>query len=237
MFFTTSPYCGLRSYDLFTNAPIFGILLSKERMRDETDMKRALCLLLICVICVCMLPTLGAADAPVQSTLPAHWFEDCPQHGTITAHLYKPAEQLKVWTPYDYNENLLYEIVLLLHGDGGSPDSWFTQKLDALGHTVEGRNLFDWMAYEKTTVPFIVVTLKNKPFEYNTMVHDVADALVYVSARYSTYAEGTLESVIENRDHITVGGNSRGSILTTWVIRNLPEIAGNRNTSSRFSRL
>lgn len=190
-------------------------------------MKKGLCLLLIGALCVCLLPAFGFAEEPAESTLPEYFFEACPEQGTITSHWYKYREQLKVWTPCDYNENQLYEIVLLLHGDGGSLDSWLTQKLVVLDRTIEGRNIFDWMAYEKTTVPFIVVTLNNKPFEFNTMVHDVMDALVFVSARYSTYADGTLASVIRNRDHITIGGLSRGSILTTWVLRNQPEIAGN----------
>ena len=190
-------------------------------------MKKRLCLFLIGIICACLLPAHVTADAPEGSTLPEYYFEPYPKQGTITSYWYKTGEQLKVWTPYDYSENQLYEIVLLLHGDGGSLDSWLTQKVAVGERKIEGRNVFDWMAYEKATVPFIVVTLNNKPEELNVMVHDVMDALVFVSARYSTYTDGTLDSVMENREHVTVGGLSRGAILTTWILRNQPEIAGN----------
>lgn len=168
-----------------------------------------------------------AAETPAEGTIPAHYLSQCPEQGTITSHLYKAEEELKVWTPFGYSEHGLYEIVLLMHGDYGSLDSWLTRQYQLFDCTVEGRYIYDWLTYEKRTAPFIVVTLNNKPYDPETMVQDVTDALLFVADRYSVYPRGTIASLIENRDHITVGGLSRGSMMTHWFLSVTPEYAGN----------
>ncbi len=188
--------------------------------------KKLLCISII-VLLLCAVPTAARADEPMESTLPAHYLTPCPEPGLVTMHQYKKREQMNVWTPYDYSGDRLYEIVLLLHGGGGSMYSWLTTERDLFGHSVQGRYIFDWMAYEKVTVPFIVVTLNNKPDDPEAMVRDMRDALLYVANNYSVYPEGTVESLIQNREHITVGGLSRGSILTHWFLSITPEYAGN----------
>ena len=189
--------------------------------------RKRICLILAGIVLLFSTVFPSVADEPVESTLPDHYLTACPEQGTVTSHRYKGKEEINVWTPYGYSEHRLYEIVLLMHGDGGTLHSWLTQQYDLFGHITEGRYVFDWMAYEKVTVPFIVVTLNNKPKEQGTMVRDVTDALLFVADAYSVYPQSTVESLIENRDHITIGGLSRGSMLTHWVMRVTPEIAGN----------
>ncbi len=188
--------------------------------------KKLLCIW-IAVILFCVVPTAARADEPIETTLPARYLTECPEQGTVSTHFYKGKEQIKVWTPYDYSEHKLYEIVLLMHGGGGSMHSWLTKERELFGHILEGRYVFDWMAYEKVTVPFIVVTLNNKPDDPETMVRDIRDALLYVATTYSVYPDANTDSLILNREHITVGGLSRGSILTHWFLSITPEYAGN----------
>ncbi|MBQ1632191.1 MAG: hypothetical protein II049_05165 [Clostridia bacterium] len=189
--------------------------------------RKRICLILAGMLLFCTVLPANAADAPMESTLPERYLGPCPEQGTVTSHFYKDKEELKVWTPYGYSGQRVYEIVLLMHGDYGSLNSWLTNEYTLFGHTVEGRYVFDWMAYEKRTVPFIVVTLNNKPFEQETMVRDITDALLFVADNYSVYPGGTVASLVRNRDHITVGGLSRGSMLTHWFLSICPEYAAN----------
>ena len=189
--------------------------------------QKRIALILAGILLLCAALPAFAAETPTEDTIPAHYLTECPEQGTITSHLYKAEEELKVWTPFGYSEHVLYEIVLLLHGDLGSLDSWLTRRYQLFGCPVEGRYIYDWLTYEKRTAPFIVVTLNNKPDEPETMAQDMTDALLFVADRYSVYPKGTIASLIENRDHITVGGLSRGSMMTHWFLSITPEYAGN----------
>ena len=197
-------------------------------MHRGNDMTRKrFCLILTGILLLCAVLPASIADVPEADTLPEHYFSACPEQGTITVHNYKEHEELKVWTPYGYSESGLYELVLLMHGDYGSSDSWLTERHHLFEKAIEGRNVFDWMTYEKRTVPFIVVTLNNKPDRPDIMVQDIADALLFVADRYRVYPKGTVDSLIAHRDHITVGGLSRGSMMTHWFLSVTPELAGN----------
>ena len=170
------------------------------------------------MILLCAILHTSSADAPMQSTLPERYLQECPERGTVATHYFRGNEELKVWTPYGYSENRLYEIVLLMHGDYGSADSWLTKQYTLFDRTVAGRDVFDWMTYEKRTVPFIVVTLNNKPLDPEAMVRDILEVLLFVADNYSVYPKSTVESLIDNRDHVTVGGLSRGSMMTHWFL-------------------
>ncbi len=189
--------------------------------------RKRICLVLAGIFLLCATVFPSAADEPIESTLPERYMTECPEQGTVTTHRYKGREEINVWTPYGYSEHRLYEIVLLMHGGGGSMYSWLTKERELFDCIFEGRDVFDWMAYEKVTVPFIVITLNNKPDYPEIMVRDIRDALLFVAARYSVYPRATTESLIENRDHITIGGLSRGSILTHWFLSITPEYAAN----------
>ena len=184
-------------------------------------------LILAGMILLCAILHTSAADAPMQSTLPERYLQECPERGTVATHYFRGNEELKVWTPYGYSENRLYEIVLLMHGDYGSANSWLTKQYTLFDRAVAGRDVFDWMTYEKRTVPFIVVTLNNKPLDPEAMVRDILEVLLFVADNYSVYPKSTVESLIENRDHVTVGGLSRGSMMTHWFLCTTPEVAGN----------
>lgn len=190
-------------------------------------MKRIISFILISIVCLSLFPITSFADSPLSRTLPDYYFEDCPEHGNIEIIEYKEKEEMMVWTPYNYTNNIYYEIVLLMHGDGGSMHSWLDKVYNLWDKDIAGSNIFDWMAYEHVTVPFIIITLNNKPSNPDIMSQDIIDALLYITEHYSVYPKSSYDSLIENRNHITVGGLSRGSILTHNFMKYYPEAAGN----------
>lgn len=183
-------------------------------------------ILLVIILCISLFPTISFADYS-KNTLPEYYFTECPEQGTIKEYEYKKDEVLKVWTPYNYDNSINYEIILLMHGDGGNLNSWLTKTYNLFGKDIQGRYIFDWITYEKLVVPFIVVTLNNKPKNPHEMSNDIIDALLYIADHYNVYPTASMNSLIKNKKHITIGGLSRGSILTHWFIRYYPELASN----------
>ena len=82
--------------------------------------RKRICLILAGIVLLFSTVFPSVADEPVESTLPDHYLSACPEQGTVTSHRYKGKEEINVWTPYGYSEHRLYEIVLLMHGDGGT---------------------------------------------------------------------------------------------------------------------
>lgn len=94
-----------------------------------------------------------------ENGMPLYYLNDCPVHGTVNVDEFQQMKSnndtLLVWTPYNYDEsgNTKYEVVLLLHGGGGTLNDWMNglQTVYANGNyqTVRLFNVYDWMSYEK----------------------------------------------------------------------------------------
>lgn len=140
---------------------------------------------------------------------------------------------MRVYLPFGYSENNRYNVLVLLHGYGGTEDYW----LDEIrwyndpdwGTAYEGhlQNILDNMIANRFCEPVIVVsptyylndswreigdvTSRDAIQFRSELVQDILPAVV---SSFSTYAEGTdRESLMNARDHFGFIGASHGSVI------------------------
>lgn len=140
---------------------------------------------------------------------------------------------MRVYLPFGYSENNRYNVLVLLHGHGGTEDYW----LDEIrwyndpdwGTAYEGhlQNILDNMIANQFCEPVIVVsptyylndswreigdvTSRDAIQFRSELVQDILPAVV---SSFSTYAEGTdRESLMNARDHFGFIGASHGSVI------------------------
>lgn len=190
-------------------------------------MRKKWALLLLVVLLI--LPVRPALAEPRRNPLPERYLSDCPAHGEIHSLLFQGHREMQIWTPYDYDPQTKYDVVLLLHGDNDGVDSWLRTGHLVAGGVINGRSILDWLAYEHRCRPFLVVAIENQADRYGAAIlEDVPEALAYAAERFSTYAQdGSREAVVEARAHFTVGGLSRGGVYAYALMQNRPEYAAN----------
>ncbi len=172
--------------------------------------------LIICAFLVLLTVFPNAVHAEVRfQTVPSEYDRACPEHGEVHSLYYKDMEEILVWTPYSYNPAEQYEVILLLHGDGGDNSSWIRKVYHLNGRELVCRNLYDWLAYENRTKPFLVASITNDIDHPEEMIEKIKAAFSFLAAHFSTYAaSGNPEDIIEARHHFTLGGLSRGGIFS-----------------------
>ena len=190
----------------------------------------------ICIIIVllCIIPTIVYADKSnaVKQSIPDYYFTECPKHGNIeevkvpSSNIQK-TNYMMIWTPYNYNKNVKHEVILLLHGGGGSMHDMMDGMQRVNSNLISFANIYDWIAYENETRPFIVVTINNRT-DRKIICDEIVIAFKYIINNYNTYAkDDSDEALIAARDHFTVGGLSNGSV-TAYAFMGLKlEYAGN----------
>lgn len=131
-----------------------------------------------------------------------------------------------VYLPYNYDESLQYNIMYLMHGGGGSAETWM---LEADKGGMTSKNMLDSLIASGEIEPLIVVMPSF--YIYNDLaveVEDVFDLTIsfqyelrndlmpVVESRYSTYAgkDTSPESLIASRDHRAFSGLSLGARTT-----------------------
>ena len=171
-------------------------------------------------LCACGL------EAPLTDTvLPDEFFEPAEHEGrclleTVT-DVYGRDHSVAIWLPWDYNTDTRYNVVLLIHGDGGSCDDWTDKEEGTSRGPVQVFRVYDRLVEKHLCAPFIVVGLNNRgmgedPAYGELLIEDVV--LPYLARNYSTWMEGESYSQLEAaREHIAVGGLSRGSIYTYYI--------------------
>ena len=159
--------------------------------------------------------------------IPAAYAAPAPQAGrvervdyvTTDGHAYE--KYALVYLPFGYDEHTApYDVFYLIHGGGGSQESFFTPAFIAmLDHMIAGGQL----------APLIVVSpTYYKPGETNKTPGASGDAVAVfarelkadvipaVERRFRTHAASLDEAGIRaSRDHRGIGGFSMGSV-TTW---------------------
>ena len=193
-------------------------------------MKKTFSLAMILVFILCLIPISSFADTEHHGfTLPDYYTNECPAKGNIYTLYLNPEREVRVWTPFDYNPDKQYELIVLLHGDGNNIEAWLTVSHYYFGASITGENLFNWVAYENKCNPFIVATIDNDANKYRlTLMEDIRDTIKLCADNFSTYARSASDSdIVEARNHITVGGLSRGSILSFQYMTTYPETCGN----------
>lgn len=205
-------------------------------------MKKIISILLAIVfVLIPMSAFADTEDYSPESGMPSYYLDDCPVHGTINVdefqHMKGGNDTLLVWTPYNYDEsgNTKYDVVILMHGGGGTLHDWMDTKWWVYENSEPGAdikkpqlsNIYDWLSYEKKCKPFIVVTLNNRQNrEY--VSKEMIKAMSFVAENYQTYAEDGLEEhLIAARDHFIVGGLSNGATTVFYFMSHHLEYASN----------
>lgn len=182
----------------------------------------------ICDVC--------GAEAPlVFAELPDRYFEPSEHEGQHLRGTLADADgrerEIAVWLPWDYNEDTQYNVVVLMHGDGGQAADWTDEPEPTYRGEIEFRHVYDRMVEERLCDPFLIVGISNVNFQYpaggEAFLRE--KVLPYIAANYSTYlGDGSTEALRLGREHLAVGGLSRGSMFTySCVMPRCLDIVGN----------
>ncbi|MBQ3480918.1 MAG: hypothetical protein IJH48_01065 [Oscillospiraceae bacterium] len=182
----------------------------------------------ICEVC--------GAEAPLCfAELPERYFELSAHEGRHFRELLTGADgrehEIAVWLPWDYSEDVQYNVVVLLHGDGGQAGDWVDEPEPTRLGEIEFRHVYDRMVEERLCAPFLIVGLANRGFDDPTYGETILKELVlpYIAQNFSTYlGGGSLDELRAGRAHLAVGGLSRGSMYTyTCVMPRCLDVVGN----------
>ncbi|MBP5239796.1 MAG: hypothetical protein J6Z15_04280 [Oscillospiraceae bacterium] len=182
----------------------------------------------ICAVC-------GSAPDLLTDFLPLEFYSETENSGTVYLHEYEiPAyedrehvtynKRINIYLPYGYDESRPYNVLVLVHGGGGSEDSWLNDVYyyDDEGIQMRGRVIFDNMFEKGICDPCIIVC----PVTEIPQCQGIAASTIqlrqelreyilpYVAEHYSTYAaDSSLESLMAARDHFGLGGLSNGALF------------------------
>ena len=151
--------------------------------------------------------------------LPDQMYIQCEQQGNVEEVPYDSInvytneinqKKMLVWTPYDYNKEEKYNVLILMHGGRGSPQNWISTRWNVSNRQFRLCDIYDNIVAEGKVKPFIVVSIPAY-FGEDQMASDLRyGVLPVVINRYSTWGEGA-------REHFGIGGPSNGSFLTFKV--------------------
>jgi enterochelin esterase-like enzyme len=171
-------------------------------------------------LCAC------SREAPLtQTVLADEYFEPAEHEGRCLHETLTDASgrehEIAIWLPWDYNEETRYNVVLLIHGDGGSCYDWVDQEEPTSRGLIQVFRVYDRLAERHLCAPFLVVGLNNRgmgddPAFGEMLIEELI--LPYLARSYSTWMEGdSHEQIVAAREHIAIGGLSRGSVFTYYI--------------------
>ena len=136
-----------------------------------------------------------------------------------------------MWLPWDYGEEQRYNVVVLMHGDGGQAGDWTDEPEPTQRGEIEFRRVYDRMVEERLCEPFLIVGISNRPFAQPEKGEKILKELLlpYIAQHFSTYlGGGSPEELRAGRAHLAVGGLSRGSMFTySCVMPRCLDVVGN----------
>ncbi|MDD4369631.1 MAG: alpha/beta hydrolase-fold protein [Anaerostipes sp.] len=166
--------------------------------------------------------------------MPEQYEEKASEKGTLKELSYKVhmknennktiQKKAMVYLPYNYSKNKKYNTFYLLHGYGGSYQTF-------LGSVLSPRtfkNVLDHMIQEGDIAPMIVVTPEytDEYEDYYETIEQIGDEIVStlipeIESTYSTYTKSiTKKELIASRNHRAVGGFSMGGCATWYTLKN-----------------
>ncbi|MBR0039899.1 MAG: hypothetical protein IJP64_00785 [Oscillospiraceae bacterium] len=182
----------------------------------------------ICDVC-------GAKAPLYDAELPDRFFEPSEHEGRHFREILTDADGLlrdiAVWLPWDYSEDVRYNVVVLMHGDGGQAADWTDEPENTYRGEIEFRHVYDRIVEERLCEPFLIVGISNVTFRYppggEAFLRE--KVLPYIAENFSTYlGDGSPEALAAGREHLAVGGLSRGSMYTySCVMPRCLDIVGN----------
>lgn len=186
------------------------------------------------------LPQAFAEELDVQSTidvcgkepvfydsLPEHFYEECEQQGSVHTFKYAQKKEFSVWTPYNYAEDVQYNVLVLMHGTGGNHTSWISLTRKANGKEFKCSDIYDNIVAENKVQPFIVVSIPADS-TVSQITRELRDVILpIVVENFSTWAEKA-EDISNVREHFGIGGYSEGAMKTYHVgMKNCLDLFGN----------
>ena len=191
----------------------------------------------VCEVC-------GAKPTLYSQLLPDRYYEPSDEQGSIEAWSFESFDvgrqwtmdrRVRIYTPFGYDPETRYNVLVLLHGLRATEESWFTTPWTLPdGREIEMRWIFDRMIEDRVIEPLIIVSASQYlvhgedlyKISYEQMAQELQEVILpYVAENYSTFAEnGSREALIAAREHFALGGNSWGSYFTydTGMCRSLP---------------
>ncbi len=164
----------------------------------------------------------------LNSGLPKDFVAGESSAGKVTFH--DVGKGMYVYTPYGYNKNTKYNVIIMAHGQGGHAREFMDTKskhdvvVNGAVQKVAIPQIWDYMIEKKLMNPLIVVGYEYPLVQYNTANLDThakyikETILPYVIKNYSTYASSSSPAAIRKaRDHFAMGGFSLGSMYTFSV--------------------
>jgi acetyl esterase/lipase len=185
------------------------------------------------------IPGINQAGIPAElETIPREYLNPAKQQGTLVELNYdtyesktyeqktqKLTKRAIVYLPYDYSEDMRYDVFYLMHGGWGNE----TTTLGTPGNPSAFKNVIDNAISEGKCEPLIIVcpTYNNTSPQdsgsfslaleltrnyHNELLNDLIPA---VESAYSSYADSVSpEGLMASRDHRGFGGFSMGSVAT-----------------------
>ena len=182
----------------------------------------------ICDVC-------GAKAPLYDAELPDRYFEPSEHEGRHFRETISDADgkeyEIAVWLPWDYCEDIQYNVVVLMHGDGGQAADWTDEPEMTYRGEIEFRHVYDRIVEERLCDPFLIVGIPNASFKYPPGGEALlrGTILPHIAQHYSTFlGDGSQEALVAGREHLAVGGLSRGSMYTySCVMPRCLDIVGN----------
>lgn len=160
--------------------------------------------------------------------LPDEYYEPCDEQGTVidweyTTQLYGRRDVVSrdatIYLPYGYDPAQKYNVLVLVHGLGGTSRDMISRVVSYDGHDYQLCNVYDHMIQKKECAPFIGVGISTRAggeVWYDPLARELKEVILpYIVDTYSTYAEdSSIESIIAARQHFGMSGLSMGSMYT-----------------------
>ena len=165
--------------------------------------------------------------------LPESYRRPCPNAGTLLNWSYDTVDwetqeavsrAVQIYLPHGWERGRQYNILVLLHGLGGSEKSWLSDPHPVGGEELALRTVLDNMIDEGRIEPLIVVCPSlymlagqgRRVTGYEQLAYELKDTILpHVAAEYGSYAASPEpEDLAAAREHFAIGGASWGSYYT-----------------------
>ena len=177
-------------------------------------------------VCVC-----GLTPPFVYGDLPASILNECFNQGVVRTYQYSTkkyadgntpiTKNFDIYLPYGYDRNNKYDVILMMHGDGGKYNDWTTNSLTIGSLMTVPKNIYDNVIDQGLCKPFILVSVptlyqtENGETDsgYKQMAPEIRnDLLPFIVKNFGTYAEdSSLAAISAAREHFAIGGVDNGA--------------------------
>ncbi len=197
-------------------------------------MKRVLIGLVLAVLMTaCLMPVWAEEGGFVfADEIPEEYWKRCDQPGMTRRISYESKDyagdgapvtkHAVVYLPYGYSEDERYDVLILMHGVGGSEDEWgFDRPYGSVRNVVDNliakgdiRPLIIVMPNGRSTANYSNTSMDNAGSFYPFGQELRNDLLPYIDSHYATWGSLTPDDPTAAREHRAMAGLSMGGMQT-----------------------